>query len=66
MAGKIPKPSEVDVENIVWLSFEQLSAEDHKVVDDIKKKIREKKEQEIRRWEQEAMQHYMSHFSVDL
>jgi hypothetical protein len=65
IAGNIAKPGEIDAENIQRLNFEQLSAEDHKALDDIKKKIREEKEQEIQRQEQEAMKHYMSHFSVD-
>jgi hypothetical protein len=55
MANKIPKPSEVDADNIQRPTFEQLSAEHQKALDDIKKKIREEKEQEIQRQEQEAM-----------
>jgi hypothetical protein len=45
MAGKIPKPGEIDAENIQRLNFEQLLAEDQKALDDIEKKIREEKEQ---------------------
>lgn len=42
MAGKISKHSEVNAENIVRPSFEQLSAEDQNALDDINKKIIEK------------------------
>ena len=34
-------------------------------LDDIKSKIREEKDQEIQRQEQEAIKYYMPHFSVD-
>ena len=66
IAGKIPKPGEINVENITRPKFEQLSAEDQKAIEDIRKKIREELEQEIRRQEEEkALKHYVSHFSVD-
>jgi len=65
IASKIPKPSEVDVDNIWRPTFEQLSAEDQKSLDDFKKKIREETEWEIQRKEEEAMKHYISHFSID-
>lgn len=44
MAGKIPKPSEVDADNIQRPKFEQLSAEDQKALEDIRKKIRKEQE----------------------
>jgi hypothetical protein len=65
MAGKIPKPDEVDHENIKRPTFEQFSAEDQKDNEEIRKKIKEEHEQEIQRKEDEATKHYMSHFSVD-
>ena len=65
MADKLPKYSEVDAEDIQRLTFEQLSAEHQKALDDIKKKIREEKEQKIQKHEEEAMKHYMLHLSVD-
>jgi len=65
MAGKIPKPSEIDINNMKMLTFEQLLAEHKKALDEINKKIRDEQEQEIRRKEEEAMKHYVSHFSVD-
>ena len=65
MADKLPKYSEVDAEDIQRLTFEQLSAEHQKTLDDIKSKIREEKDQEIQRQEQEAIKYYMPHFSVD-
>jgi TRAP-type C4-dicarboxylate transport system substrate-binding protein len=61
----IPKPGEIDAANIKWPTFQQLSAEHQKVLDDIQKKIREKKEKEIQRPEEEAMKQYISHFSID-
>ena len=64
MVGNIPKPSEVDANNIQKPCFEQLSAEHQKTLDDIKSKIREK-DQEIQRHEQEAIKYYMLHFSMD-
>ena len=64
MAG-IPKPGEIDAANIKWPTFQQLPAEHQKVLDDIQKKIREKKEKEIQRLEEEAMKQYISHFSID-
>ena len=63
MAG-IPKPGEIDAANIKWPTFQQLSAEHQKVLDDIQKKIREEKE-EIQKLEEEAMKQYISHFSID-
>ena len=65
MAGKIPKPRDVDAANIQRLTFQQLSAEHQKVLDDIQKKIREEKEKEIQKLEEEAMKQYISHFSID-
>ena len=64
MAGKIPKPSDVDAANIQRSTVQQLSAEQQKVLDDIQKKIREEKE-EIQKLEEEAMKQYISHFSID-
>jgi len=61
--GKIPKPGEVDPENISRPTFEQFSVE--KAMEEIRKKIREEHEQKIQRKEDEATKHYMSHFSVD-
>ena len=66
MTVKISKPGEMDAENIQRPTFEQFSTEDQKAIEDIRKKIREELEQEIRRQEEEkAMKHYVSHFSVD-
>ena len=67
MAGKIPKPSDVDAANIQRPTVQQLSAEHQKVLDDIQKKIREEKdkEKEIQRLEEEVMKQYISHFSID-
>ena len=64
MAG-IPKPSEVDAANIKRPTLQQLPAEHQKVFDDIQKKIREEKEKEIQRLEEEAMKQYISHFYID-
>jgi len=61
----IPKPSEVDAANIKRPTFQQLSAEHQKVLDGIQKMIREEKEKEIQRLEEEAMNQYISHFSID-
>jgi len=61
----IPKPDEVDAANIKRPTFQQLSAEHQKVVDGIQKKIREEKEKEIQRLEEEAMNQYILHFSID-
>ena len=44
MAGKIPKPSEVDPENIKRPTLEQFSFEDQKAIEEIRKKIREEHE----------------------
>ena len=65
MAGKIPKPSDVDAANIKRLTVQQLSAEHQKALDDIQKKIRKEKEKEIQKLEKEAMKQYISHFSID-
>ena len=67
MAGKIPKPSDVDAANISRLTVQQLSAEHQKALDNIQKKIREEKEKEkeIQKLEEEAMKQYISHFSID-
>ena len=66
MAG-IPKPSEIDAANIKRPTLQQLSAEHQKVLDGIQKKIREEKEKEkeIQKLEEEAMNQYISHFSID-
>ena len=63
MAGKIPKPSDVDAANIQRPTVQQLSAKQQKALDDIQKKIREEKE--IQKLEEEAMKQYISHFSID-
>ena len=65
MAGKLPKPSEVDAANIQRPKVEETSAEEQKTLAEIRKKIREQKEREIRELEEEAMKQYVSHFSVD-
>jgi len=65
MIGGIPKPGEVDPNNISRPTFEQFLAEDQKAIEEIRKKIREEHEQEIRRKEDEATKRYMSHSSVD-
>ena len=64
MAG-IPKPGDIDAANIQRPTVQQLSAEHQKVLDGIQKKIREEKEKEIQRLEEEAMNQYISHFSID-
>ena len=51
MAG-IPKPGEVDSANIRRPNVQQLPAEHQKILDDIQKK-------------EEAMNQYISHFSID-
>ena len=61
----IPKPGEVDAANIKRPTLQQLPAEHQKVFDDIQKKIREEKEKEIQRLEEEAMNQYISHFAID-
>jgi hypothetical protein len=65
MAGKIPKPSDVDAFNISRPTVQQLSTEHQKVLNDIRQKIREEKEKEIQKLEEEAMKQYISHFSID-
>ena len=65
MAGKIPKPSDVDAANIQRPTVQQLSTEHQKALDDIQKKIREEKEKEIQKLKKEAMKQYISHFSID-
>ena len=65
MAVKIPKPSDVDAANIQRPTVQQLLAEQQKALDDIQKKIREEKEKEIQKLEEEAMKQYISHFSID-
>ena len=65
MASKIPKPSDVDAANIRRLTDQQLSAEYQKTLDDIQKKIREEKEKEIQKLEEEAVKQYILHFSID-
>jgi len=66
MAGKIPKPSNVDAANIQRPTVQQLSAEQQKALDDIQKKIREEKEKEIQKLEEETMKQYISHFSIEV
>ena len=61
----IPKPGEVDSANIRRPNVQQLLAEQQKILDDIQKKIREEKEKEIQKLEKEAMNQYISHFSID-
>ena len=64
MAG-ISKPGEVDAANIKRPTVQQLSAKHQKVLHDIQKKIKEEKEKEIQKLEEEAMNQYISHFSFD-
>ena len=64
MAG-IPKPGEVDSAHIRMPNVQQLLVEHQKILDDIQKKIREEKEKEIQKLEEEAMNQYISHFSID-
>jgi hypothetical protein len=59
----IPKPGEIDVDNIKRPTVEQLSAKHQKTLDDIQRKIKEEKE--IQRLEEEARKQYISHFSID-
>ena len=61
----IPKPGEVDSANIRRPNVQRLPAEHQKILDDIQKKIREEKEKEIQKLEEEAMKQYISHFSID-
>ena len=61
----IPRPGEVDSANIRRPNVQQLPAEHQKILDDIQKKIREEKEKEIQKLEEEAMNQYISHFSID-
>ena len=61
----IPKPSEVDATNIRRPNVQQLPAKHQKVLHDIQKKIKEEKEKEIQKLEEEAMNQYISHFSFD-
>ena len=61
----IPKPGEVDSAKIRRPSVQQLLAEHQKILDDIQKKIREEKEEEIQKLEEKAMNQYISHFSID-
>ncbi|CAO2152589.1 unnamed protein product [Urochloa humidicola] len=65
MASNLAKPAEVDASNIQRPKVEETSAEDQKVLEEIRKKIRDKKEQEMRELEDEAVKQYLSHFSVD-
>ena len=64
MADKISKPSDDDAANIKRLTVQQLSAEHQKALDDIQK-IREEKEKEIQKLEEEVVKQYISHFSID-
>ena len=61
----IPKHGEVDSANIRRPNVQQLPPEHQKILDDIQKKIREEKEKEIQKLEEEAMKQYISHFSND-
>ena len=65
----IPKPGDIDAANIQRPTVQQLSAEHQKVLDGIQKKVREEKEKEkekeIQRLEEEAMNQYISYFSID-
>ena len=61
----IPKPGEVDSANIRRPNVQRLPAEHQKILDDIQKRIREEKEKEIQRLEEEAMNQCISHFSID-
>jgi len=61
----IPKSGEVDAANIWRPNVQQLLAEHQKILDDIQKNIREEKEKEIQRQEEEAMNQYISHFVID-
>ena len=63
--ASISKPGDIDAANIQRPTVQQLSAEHQKVLDGIQKKIREEKEKEIQRLEEEAMDQYISHFSID-
>jgi TRAP-type C4-dicarboxylate transport system substrate-binding protein len=65
MAGKIPKPSDIDAANISRPTVQQLSAEHQKTLDDIQKKVREEMEKEIQTLEEEAIKQYVSHFSIN-
>ena len=57
MAGKIPKPSDIDAANIQRPTFDQLSGKHEKVLDDVQKKIKEEKEKKIQWLEEEAVKH---------
>ena len=59
------KPSDVDAANIQRPTVQQLSADHQKVLDGIRQKIREEKEKEIQKLEEEVMKQYISHFSID-
>ena len=61
----IPKPGEVDSANIRRPNVQQLLVEHQKILDGVQKKIREDKEKEIQKLEEEAMNQYISHFSID-
>jgi hypothetical protein len=65
MARKLPVPSEVDPQNIARPNVKQTSAEEQKALAEVRREIREQKEQEILELEEEAMKQYISHFSVD-
>ena len=65
MTIKISKFSDVDDANISRPTVQQLSTEHQKVLNDIRQKIREEKEKEIQKLEEEAMKQYISHFSID-
>ena len=63
--ASIPKPGEIDVDNIKRPTVEQLSAEHQKALDDIQKNIIEENEKKIQRLEEEVKKQYISHFTID-
>jgi len=50
MAGKIPKPSDIDAANIKRLTVQQLSAEHQKALDDIQKRSERRRRRRSRSW----------------
>ncbi|CAN6231525.1 unnamed protein product [Urochloa humidicola] len=65
MTGNRAKPTKIDPSNIQRPKVEKTSAEDQKVLEEIRKKIREQKEQEMRELEDEVVKQYLSQFFVD-
>ena len=59
MTIKISKFSDVDDANISRPTVQQLSTEHQKVLNDIRQKIREEKEKESQKLEEEAMKQYI-------